>query len=164
MSRGVTKAQGNRYCQARLKAAKYNADFAIRRTAAEHLPGVEEDSLKKYELDITRPPNVVVALMADAYGAPELREWYCANECPLGSDRREITDEPPERTMLRICQAVKNAQPALEALAEMMSDGVMTPEEAEIMPEIEERLQTLKHTITEVTAAMERAKRTGVWE
>ena len=164
MSRSVTKALGNIYCQARLKAAKYNADFAIRRTAAEYLPGVEEDSLKKYELDITRPPNIVVALMADAYGAPELREWYCANECPLGRDRCEIDDMPPERAMLRICQAVKNARPALEELAKMMDDGIMTPDEAELMTDIEKQLLGLKHTITEIMAAIEKAKKTGVWE
>ena len=67
MSRQVTVAGSNRYCQARLRAAKYNEDFASRATAVTHLPGVTEDSLKKYELDITRPPNDVIALMADAY-------------------------------------------------------------------------------------------------
>ena len=62
------------------------------------LPGVTEDSLKKYELAINRPPNIVVAMMADAYNAPELRPWYCANECPLGKDCREVPEMPPERT------------------------------------------------------------------
>ncbi len=80
MSRQVTVAGSNRYCQARLRAAKYNEDFASRATAVTHLPGVTEDSLKKYELDITRPPNDVIALMADAYNEPELRSWYCATE------------------------------------------------------------------------------------
>lgn len=84
-----------------MKAAKYNPDFAIRRTAPEYLPGVEEDCLKKYELDITRPPNTVIALMADVYNAPDLREWYCATECPLGKDCRIIEDMPPERTLIK---------------------------------------------------------------
>ena len=47
MSRQVTKASGNRYCQARLEAAKYNERFASRASAAEEIPGVTEDSLKK---------------------------------------------------------------------------------------------------------------------
>lgn len=33
MSRQVTVAGSNRYCQARLRAAKYNEDFASRATA-----------------------------------------------------------------------------------------------------------------------------------
>ena len=64
-----------------MRAAKYNEKLLTRAGAIEYLPGVTEDSLKKYELDITRPPNIVVALMADAYNEPELRSWYCVNEC-----------------------------------------------------------------------------------
>ena len=86
MSRQATKACGNRYYEARMRAAKYNEKLLTRSGAVDCLPGVTEDSLKKYELDITRPPNIVVALMADAYNEPELRAWYCSNECPLGKD------------------------------------------------------------------------------
>lgn len=70
MQSRVTKAAGNRYCQARLKAAKYNEKLLTRAGAVDYLPGVTEDSLKKYELDITKTPNTVVALMADAYAEP----------------------------------------------------------------------------------------------
>lgn len=72
MSRQATKAVGNRYYEARMRAAKYNEKLLTRAGAIDYLPGVTEDSLKKYELDITRPPNIVVALMADAYNEPEL--------------------------------------------------------------------------------------------
>ena len=87
MARKITKAAGNVYCQARLRAAKYNEKLQTRAGASEAIPGVTEDSIKKYELDITRPPNDVVALMADAYNAPELISWYCANECPPEIER-----------------------------------------------------------------------------
>lgn len=65
MARQATKACGNRYYEARMRAAMYNEKFLTRAGAVESLPGVTEDSLKKYELDINRPPNIVVALMAD---------------------------------------------------------------------------------------------------
>ena len=65
MSRQATKAVGNRYYEARMRAAKYNEKLLTRAGAIDYLPGVTEDSLKKYELDITRPPNIVVALMAE---------------------------------------------------------------------------------------------------
>ena len=113
MPKQVTIAASNRYCQARLNAAKYNDDFATRVKAVEHLPGVTEDSLKKYELDINRPPNTVVAMMADAYNEPELRQWYCANECPLGKDCRDIEAMPAERTLIRL-QNVKTVMSIVE--------------------------------------------------
>lgn len=161
MAKKATKALGNRYCQARLKAAEYNPDFAIRRTAAEHLPGVEEDSLKKYELDITRPPNTVIALMADAYNAPELREWYCANECPLGRDCREIEEMPAERTLIRLQTADKNLQRTLDNLAVIMQDGILDAAEAERAVQAREILLEMKRRIVEALAAIDKALRTG---
>ncbi|MEG1559373.1 MAG: hypothetical protein RR398_00710 [Clostridia bacterium] len=100
MSKQVTKAAGNRYCQARLEAARYNPKFLTRATAVDELSGITEDRLKKYGLDIVRSPNEAVAIMADAYNEPELRAWYCANECPLGRDCREIQQMPPERALV----------------------------------------------------------------
>lgn len=130
MSRQVTVAGSNRYCQARLRAAKYNEDFASRATAVTHLPGVTEDSLKKYELDITRPPNDVIALMADAYNEPELRSWYCATECPLGKDCRCIEDVPAERTVLRLQNVKGTIENVTEALSDIMDDGVIDKRKA----------------------------------
>lgn len=123
MPRQVTKAVGNRYCQARLEAAKCNDRFAARASAAEELPGVTEESLKKYELDITRPPNDVVALMADAYNAPELPQWYCANECPLGKRCRELPEMPPERTFIRLTNTLNRLDDSMKELAELMDEG-----------------------------------------
>lgn len=63
MARQVTKAVSNRYCQARLEAAKCNDKLASRASTAEVLGCVSEDCIKKYELGITKPPNDVVAIM-----------------------------------------------------------------------------------------------------
>ena len=157
MQSRVTKAAGNRYCQARLKAAKYNEKLLTRAGAVDYLPGVTEDSLKKYELDITKTPNTVVALMADAYAEPELRAWYCANECPLGKDRiAEISDMPPERCVLRMRRHMDDMQDALTEFAEIVEDGVITPEELEMVPEIKKRFTEARQKVDEMLAAIEK--------
>lgn len=46
MARQATKACGNRYYEARMRAAMYNEKFLTRAGAVESLPGVTEDSLK----------------------------------------------------------------------------------------------------------------------
>lgn len=160
MSKQVTKALGNRYCQARLRAAKYNPDFSNRRTAAEQLPGVEEDSLKKYELGLTKVPNTVVALMVDTYNAPELKEWYCSNECPLGYDCREVQDMPPERALIRLYNQSKEMTKALGSLAEIMQDGQIDEDEAALIPDIKESLIETKRRISENLSALEKAEKT----
>ena len=104
-----------------MRAAEYNEDFAVRRTAVEHLPGVTEDSLKKYELGNTRPPNDVIAFMADAYNAPELISWYCANECPLGTRCREQEQAPAERILIRLQNELPKLQTAMKDLGQIIS-------------------------------------------
>lgn len=160
MSRQATKALGNRYCQARLRASKYNDRFATRATAAEELPGVSEDCLKKYELDITRPSNTVVSLMADAYNAPELRSWYCSNECPLGRDCREIPEMPAERAILRLRNSLSDFDQAMEQLSKIMDDGIIDEEEAKQIPELRDQFLEVRRRLDENLAAIEKAEKT----
>lgn len=161
MPKQVTIARSNRYCQARLMAGQYNEDFLTRGTTVQHLPGVTEECLKKYELDITRPPNTVVALMADAYNAPELRAWYCANECPLGSDCREIEEAPPERTVIRMQNVQGKAAEITQLLAEILDDGKISEDEQEQLPGVREELLEVKRRAEETLAMLDRLSKKG---
>ncbi len=124
MARQVTKAGGNRYCQARLEAAKCNERLSSRSSAAEEIGCISEDSLKKYELGVTKPPNDVVALMADTYNCPELVLWYCSTECPLGKNCREVPEMPPERTFVRLTNTLNKLNASMQELAELMDSDV----------------------------------------
>jgi len=161
MPKQVTTAASNRYCQARLRAGKYNEKLLTRATAVDFLPGVTEDSLKKYELDIVRPPNDVVALMADAYSEPELRAWYCSNECPLGKDCREISEMPPERALLRLRNSVAELDDSMEQLARIMDDGKIDREEQGLLPGLHEQFLELRRRIDENLVILERAAKSG---
>lgn len=164
MPKQATKACGNRYYEARMRAAKYNEKLLTRAGTVDFLPGVTEDSLKKYELDITRPPNIVVALMADAYAEPELRTWYCVNECPLGKDCREIPEMPAERALIRLLNASGEIEQTIRQLSVLMEDGKLTEEEQEAVPEIREKLLEFRRRADENLAALERAARRGKFE
>lgn len=156
MSRQVTKAGSNRYCQARLEAAKCNERFGSRIGAVEELAGVTEDSLKKYELGITRPPNDVVALMADAYNAPELVLWYCANECPLGKHCREVPEMPPERTFIRLTNTLNRLDDAMRELAELMDEGAENDGDNERIPRLCDEFLEARRRIDETLAVLEK--------
>ena len=139
-----------------MRAAKYNEKLLTRAGAVEYLPGVTEDSLKKYELDITRPPNIVVALMADAYNEPELRAWYCSHECPLGKDCREIPEMPPELVLIRL-QNTKDVVNAVAArLSEMLDDGIVDEDEARQLPQLRNKLLEVRRRMDEVLATLEK--------
>lgn len=162
MQSRVTKAAGNRYCQARLKAAKYNEKLLTRAGAVDYLPGVTEDSLKKYELDINRPPNIVVALMADAYNEPELRQWYCANECPLGKDCRETPPQmPAERALLRLQNSTYEMDDVIKQLSLLMEDGELSDDERTLIPKLKEQLLEFRRRADENLVSLEKAEKTG---
>lgn len=159
MPRQATKAVGNRYFEARMRAAKYNERLLTRAGAVEYLPGVTEDSLKKYELDITRPPNIVVALMADAYNEPELRAWYCSQECPLGKDCREIPEMPPERVLIRLQNAKSGVNDVAAALSAILDDGKVDASEAEQLPQLRDDLLEVRRRMDEALAVLEKLQR-----
>lgn len=156
MPRQATKAIGNRYFEARMRAAKYNEKLLTRAGAVEYLPGVTEDSLKKYELDITRPPNVVVALMADAYNEPELRAWYCSQECPLGKDCREIPEMPPERVLIRLQNEKTGVNAVAASLSEILDDGMVDESEAKQLPQLRDELLEVRRRMDEALAVLEK--------
>lgn len=161
MAKQATKAIGNRYYEARIRAAKYNEKLLTRSGAIEFLPGVTEDSLKKYELDINRPPNIVVALMADAYNEPELRQWYCVNECPLGKDCREIPEMPAERALIRLQNSVYEMEQLTRQISLLMEDGKLDEDEKGAVPQLRNRLLEFRRRADENLAVLERAAKIG---
>ena len=156
MARQATKATGNRYCDARLEAAKWHEMLLTRAGAVNLLPGVTEDSLKRYELDITKPPNDVVALMADAYNAPELILWYCSHECPLGGRCRHVPEMPPERTFVRLTNTMNILNDAMRELARLMDDGAEGRGEAECIPRLRGDFLEARRRIDETLAVLEK--------
>lgn len=160
MARQVTKAGANRYCQARLEAAKCNERLASRAGASEELGCVSEDCIKKYELGITKPPNDVVAIMADAYNSPELVLWYCANECPLGKNCREVPEMPPERTFIRLTNTLNRLNTSMRELAEIMDDGIEGDEDKKKILRLWDDFLEARRRIDETLAVLEKLQNT----
>lgn len=141
MGTNPTKAMDNIYCRCRKEAAKYNDKLNSREGAAELL-GVSVSSLADYELGNTKVvPVDKVVLMADLYNAPELRNYYCANECPIGRDavpRLEIAEL--DRLTIKVLSALRSIDNIKDKLIEIAADGVISEHER---PELEQILQAL---------------------
>lgn len=89
MGRTATKANSNICFRCRKEASAYNDKLSSREGAAELL-GLSVSSLADYELGVTKViPVDKIVLMADLYNAPELKVWYCSQECPI-EDKRVI--------------------------------------------------------------------------
>ncbi len=78
--------------------------------------------------------------MADLYNAPELRNHYCKNCCPLGGDVPQIDMESLDRIALKALQSMKTVSASRGRLLEIVSDGIISEEEK---PRLEEIMRSL---------------------
>ena len=84
MGRDATKAAGNPWYEARKNAAEYDERLYSREGAAEML-GMSVSSLADAELGTIKcMPVDKAVLMAVLYKAPQLLNYYCLHECPIG--------------------------------------------------------------------------------
>ena len=152
---------GSIYFQCRKKAARYNPELESRERAAEYL-GVSVSSLANYELGITVVPVDVVIRMADLYSAPQLRNLYCKNECPLGEERPLAVEVKSIETVtlgvLSILDEdkIRNMKKQLLQIAE---DGVISDDEIEVFNGVVEKLDKFALTISEVKLLANKIRR-----
>lgn len=140
MGRRPTKAADNPFCKARLEAAKCNPEFFSKEYAAERLH-ISAGQLQDYELGITKciPPDSVMR-MADIYNAPELRNIYCREMCPLGCDMPELELEDLDRISVKALSTFRKMSAAKEQLLDIVEDGVVSDNER---PELDRVVDTL---------------------
>lgn len=141
MGTNPTKAMDNIYCRCRKEAAKYNDKLNSREGAAELL-GVSVSSLADYELGNTKVvPVDKVVLMADLYNAPELKNYYCTHECPIGEGtvhKLEVAEF--DRLTIKLLAALRNMTSIKDTLIDIAEDGIITEREK---PKLNEVLDVL---------------------
>jgi len=117
---------------------------------AAELLSVSESSLKNYETGLTLvvPPDVVLR-MSEVYNAPELRNHYCRNMCPLGSKQVPELDTEHlhlDRLTIKLLNSVKVVTSVKESLIEIAADGIIDEDEKPQFKKILESLDDIaKH-------------------
>lgn len=153
MGREASKAKGNIWYEARMKAAEYDKRLLSREGAAELL-GMSVSSVSDTELDICKcMPADKAVLMADLYNAPHLLNHYCVHECPIGKNKKLSTevvniDRVVVRLMNRLrAEKVSNMK---DRLIEIAEDGVISQDEVEDIKSITEYLESLVTVFSEL--------------
>lgn len=164
IGRGAVKAAGNPWYEARIGAAKFNEKLLSREGAAELL-GMSVSAVSDTELGLTKiMPVDKAVLMADLYQAPELLNYYCLNECPIGG-RRPISDKTVQidRAAVKLTKSLRKeaVQWFKHGLQDIAADGVVSDEEFEEFDRIMDELREVSKIISEleIIRDKERAKR-----
>ena len=131
----------NRYYLARMEAAKKNDRLSSREGAGEET-GIDRKRLQRIEIGTLNPYPEEVMLMADAYHAPELMNFYCTSACPIGqkmvpkAELREL-----DRLTVKFLNSLERIKDADKSLLAIAADGKLTPDE---IPAMEELLEAIK--------------------
>lgn len=161
MGRGATKALGNPWYDARINASKGDERLSSREGAAELL-GMSVSAVSDAELGLTKiMPVDKAVLMADLYNAPELLNYYCLNECPIGC-RRAISDKMVDIEMatVKLTKVLRKdmVQRIKYALQDIAADGMVGEDEAEEFDRVVDDLREIAKIISELEIIRDRVK------
>ena len=133
----ATKAYDNVYYQARLNVASFNDAFKSRERTCDIL-GIASCTLAEYELGNVKVPTDILVAMATVYHAPQLLNYYCANECTIGTARgmQVVHHRNLEQTAFTLMKASSNIGKAVEDLVEVVADGIITAEEVDTLKSV----------------------------
>lgn len=153
MGREARKAAGNPWYEARKKAAEYDDRLCSREGAAERL-GMSVSAVADAELGLTKcMPVDKAVLMADLYNAPQLLNYYCLHECPIGC-RHSISDEVVDidRVTVKLLKGLRvdKLGEIKDSLLDIAEDGKITDDEKPELKEVLDYLDSLAKTVSEL--------------
>ena len=142
MARASTKENKNVYFRNRENLG------LTREEASEVLGGLTADRIEKIENERSLPHPDEVLLIAEGYKAPQLCNYYCANECPIGQQYvPEIQVKDLSRIILEMIAALNVARKQQERLIEITADGEIQTDEIADFVEIQKTLERISITV-----------------
>ena len=153
MARQPTKAADNVFCRARLRAAMVDDRLGSRAGAAEVL-GMSEDTIKRAELGLDKcMPAETAVLMADAYNAPQLLNYYCLHMCPIG-EQLPLSEEEVgiDRVTVRLLKRLRTSKlrDIKDKLLDIAEDGEVSRDEIDDLVDVNGYLHELSRVVNEL--------------
>lgn len=146
MSKTATKAADNMYYIARYEASENDESLSSREKAAEQL-GIDRTRLARIELGSVSPFPDEVAAMARVYNCPELCNYFCSTDCPIGRGTvKRVEMDDFDRLSLKVLGALKDVGALRDSLIEISEDGKVNDCEREEFNEILESLEKIATT------------------
>ena len=119
-----------------------------REKASDVVEAVSPERIEKIESgkSLAHPDEVLA--MADGYRMPELCNYYCANECPIG--RRyvpEIKVKDLSQIVLEMLASLNSMEREKDRLIEITADGSIEEDELRDFVRIQEELEKISVTV-----------------
>mgnify|MGYP003330333278 CR=1 FL=1 len=120
-----------------------NADLT-RDKASEIMGFVSADRIEKIESEKTTPHPDEVLAMAECYKQPDLYNYFCSHECPIGQKYvPEIKIKNLSQVTLEILASLNSMEKEMNRLIEITVDGKVSKDEFEDFNKIQQRLDSI---------------------
>ena len=119
-----------------------------REQASELLESIPPERIEKIENERVEPHPDEIMIMAEKYKAPELCNYYCSKQCPIGQHYvPEIKMQDLSQIILKMVDSLNNVQEKQRRLINITADGVIDDTEIEDFVEIQDELEKISITV-----------------
>lgn len=158
MSKVATKAKNNIYYQARIHAAENNSIFKNRIKTALEL-NIDRNRIESIELEKILPYQEEVLIMSKEYNAPELLNYFCSCQCPIGCKQfKRIENYDIFRNSFGLISSLRNSNKIQQQLIDILADGVITVDEEAVVEALVEEMQGMLDNIQAFILANKKRK------
>ena len=156
MARVSTKENKNIYHKTR------EALHLTREAASELLESIAPERIERIENERCYPHPDEVLIMARQYKQPNLCNYYCANQCPIGQQYvPEVKVKELSQIVLEMLASLNSMNRRKERLIEITVDGVISDDELEDFIRIREELERISIAVETLQLWSERMLATG---
>ena len=135
----------NIYRKARKAAAKQKP-LLNNCESAQELVYIERTKLLAIESGDKNPSPDDVVSMARAYDAPELCNYYCTNQCPIGGGKPTLMYEDLSEIAVRLLSAMHFLSEMRDTIYRVFEDGKVNDYEVDDFKRIIETLKKLSYS------------------
>ena len=134
----------------------------LSREKAAEMAGLEPSKIERIENEKAVPGPWDIIGMSKAYKAPELCNYFCANECPIGMKCvPEIKIKELSQIVLEMLASLNSMKKSQERLIEITADGMIEDDELEEFIRIQNGLDCISVTADSLRLWMEKMMATG---
>lgn len=131
------------FYKTRIAASRNNEQLSSREGAADIL-SIDRGRLYRIEKGVADPYPEEVHLMADLYNAPELRNYYCTEMCPLGECIAKADVTNLDRITIMAMSSFEKTEETKQKLLKIVADGVVSDDEKTEMLAVVQNLGELE--------------------
>ena len=133
-----------------------------RESASELLETISPERIEKIENERSLPYPDEVLTMAEKYRQPNLCNYYCANQCPIGQEYvPEVKIKDLSQIVLEMLASLNSMNRRKDRLIEITADGVISDDELEDFIRIREELERISIAVETLQLWSERMLATG---